>query len=97
MAQDILGLLERLQREAGIAYLFITHDLGIVRRIAHHVLVLRHGKVVEAGPLPQAFAPPRDPYTELLLRCVPQMRTDWLDDVLGSRATSASTPTTLAR
>jgi peptide/nickel transport system ATP-binding protein len=97
VAQDILTLLERLQREAGIAYLFITHDLGVVRRIAHHVLVLRHGKVVETGPLPQAYAPPRDPYTELLLRCVPQMRTDWLDDVLRSRSAPAPTPTTLAR
>jgi peptide/nickel transport system ATP-binding protein len=85
VADEILGLLERLQRETGIGYLFITHDLGTVRRIAHRVAVMLEGAIVSQGPRATVFAPPFHPYTEALLSSVPEMRVDWLDDVLRLR------------
>ena len=78
-------LLKKLQDELGLAYLFITHDLGIVRRIAHRTAVMLRGEVVAEGPTEQIFAPPFHPYTEKLITSVPEMRTDWLDEVLSKR------------
>lgn len=85
VAEDILKLLKKLQDELGLAYLFITHDLGIVRRIAHRTCVMLRGEVVAQGPTPQIFSPPFHPYTEKLISSVPEMRTDWLDEVLEKR------------
>jgi peptide/nickel transport system ATP-binding protein len=85
VAEDILKLLKKLQDDLGIAYLFITHDLGIVRRIAHRTAVMLRGEVVAEGPTPQIFSPPFHPYTEKLISSVPEMRTDWLDEVLAER------------
>jgi peptide/nickel transport system ATP-binding protein len=85
VAEDILKLLKKLQDELGIAYLFITHDLGIVRRIAHRTAVMLRGEVVAEGPTADIFAPPFHPYTEKLISSVPEMRTDWLDEVLAKR------------
>jgi peptide/nickel transport system ATP-binding protein len=85
VAEETLRLLARLQRETGVAYLFISHDLGTVRRIADRVAVMRAGKVVAQGSQARVFAPPFHPYTELLLSAVPEMRLDWLDDVLRRR------------
>jgi peptide/nickel transport system ATP-binding protein len=85
VAEEILKLLKRLQDEHGFSYLFITHDLGIVRRIAHRTAVMLRGEVVTEGPTTQIFAPPFHPYTEKLISSVPEMRTDWLDEVLASR------------
>ena len=82
VGEEILRLLKRLQDELGIAYLFITHDLGIVRRIANKVAVMLKGRMVAAGDTETVFNPPFHPYTELLLASVPEMRRDWLDDVL---------------
>ena len=86
VADEILRLLQKLQRETGIAYLFITHDLGIVRRIADRVVVMLRGAVVAQGTLGEVFSPPFHPYTELLLSSVPEMRVDWLDGALARRA-----------
>ena len=85
VAEDILKLLKKLQDELGLAYLFITHDLGIVRRIAHRTAVMLRGEVVAEGPTEQIFNPPFHPYTEKLISSVPEMRTDWLTDVLAKR------------
>jgi peptide/nickel transport system ATP-binding protein len=85
VAEEILRLLARLQREMGVAYLFISHDLGTVRRIADRVAVMRDGVVVAEGTQSTVFAPPCHPYTELLLSAVPEMRLTWLDDVLRQR------------
>jgi oligopeptide transport system ATP-binding protein len=69
---EILDLLAELQREMGMAIAFITHDLGIVRRIAKRVVVMRHGEVVEAGPTQQVFGAPKHAYTRLLLDAEPK-------------------------
>ena len=64
---QIVDLLRRLQRTYGLGYLFISHDLKVVRALAHRVVVLRHGKVVEQGPAEQMFAAPRAAYTRALM------------------------------
>jgi len=85
VGEEILRLLKRLQDELGVAYMFITHDLGAVRRVANKVVVMLRGRMVAGGDTASVFAPPYHPYTELLLSSVPEMRPDWLDDVLARR------------
>ncbi|TVQ56075.1 MAG: ABC transporter ATP-binding protein [Rhodobacteraceae bacterium] len=85
VAEGILKLLDRLQRELGLAYMFITHDLATVRAIADEVVVMKDGQVVEAGPKDQMFEPPHHPYTDLLLSSVPEMDPDWLTRLLQAR------------
>jgi peptide/nickel transport system ATP-binding protein len=97
VGEEILRLLKQLQDELGVAYLFITHDLGTVKRIANKVTVMLKGKVVAGGDTATVFAPPCHPYTELLLSSVPQMRPDWLDEVLAKRAAGAATTAALLR
>lgn len=79
VAEGILKLLDRLQEELGLAYMFITHDLATVRAIADDVVVMNKGQVVESGPVEEIFTPPHHDYTELLLASVPEMDPDWLD------------------
>jgi ABC-type glutathione transport system ATPase component len=67
---QILNLLLRLQQERGLAYLFITHDIEVVRRISDEVAVMHHGRIVEAGPVADVTGSPRDPYTQRLLSAV---------------------------
>lgn len=90
VAEGILKLLLRLQKELGVSYLFITHDIATVRAIADWIVVMQQGKVVEQGPKHEVLTRPRHPYTELLLSSVPEMRTGWLDDVLARRGGAAS-------
>jgi peptide/nickel transport system ATP-binding protein len=68
---QILRLLLELQRELGLGVLLITHDLGVVARMAHRVSVMYAGKVVESAPAADLFAAPTHPYTRGLLECVP--------------------------
>jgi peptide/nickel transport system ATP-binding protein len=86
VADGVLKLLKKLQDELGVAYLFITHDLGIVRRIAHRTAVMLKGEIVAQGPTPDIFNPPFHPYTERLISSVPELRTEWLEEVLAKRA-----------
>jgi peptide/nickel transport system ATP-binding protein len=85
VAEGILKLLDRLQRDLGLAYMFITHDLATVRAIADSVVVMKEGRVVEAGPKDEMFRPPHHPYTDLLLSSVPEMDPDWLTTLLRER------------
>jgi len=85
IAEEVLELLARLQRETGVGYLFITHNLGIVSRIAECVVVMQGGAVVAEGPPAQVFSPPFHPYVGKLFSSVPEMRVDWLDDTLARR------------
>ncbi|MGR3985262.1 MAG: ABC transporter ATP-binding protein [Gammaproteobacteria bacterium] len=85
VAEGILKLLDRLQRELNLAYMFITHDLATVKAIADEVIVMLEGRVVEQGPKDEIFAPPYHEYTDLLLSSVPEMDPDWMDNVLAER------------
>ncbi len=69
---QILELLKSLQRRLGMAVIFITHDLGIVRRFADRVYVMRAGEVVEEGPVARIFATPKHAYTKMLLAAEPK-------------------------
>jgi microcin C transport system ATP-binding protein len=69
---QILKLLKELQAKLGMAMLFITHDLGIVRKIADDVCVMQKGRIVEAGPVDQVFDRPQHPYTKALLAAEPK-------------------------
>lgn len=73
----ILRLLRDLQDRYEMGLLFISHDLAVVRRVAHQVLVLRHGQLREYGPAEQVFQQPRDGYTQGLLACRPTPDTTW--------------------
>ena len=64
---QIVDLLRDLQRRHHLAYLFISHDLKVVRALSNYVVVMKSGKVVEEGPSAQIFAGPREPYTKALL------------------------------
>jgi microcin C transport system ATP-binding protein len=69
---QILALLKELQKKHNMAMLFITHDLGIVRRLADDVAVMQKGKIVEAGTVEQIFKAPQHPYTQMLLAAEPK-------------------------
>ncbi|MFI2335608.1 dipeptide ABC transporter ATP-binding protein [Nocardia rhamnosiphila] len=69
--QNILDLLTRLQDELGLTYLFITHDLAVVRQLADEVLVMHRGRIVEAAPVGEIFESPREEYTRRLLAAIP--------------------------
>jgi peptide/nickel transport system ATP-binding protein len=69
--QEILGLLARLGDERGIAFLFISHDLGVVASFCSRVVVLKQGQVVEAGATERVWSHPQHPYTRELLASRP--------------------------
>ena len=70
---EVLELLRGLQAERGIAYLFISHDLAVVRSLAHRVLVLFSGEMMEIGTTADVYTPPTHPYTHVLLTAVPDV------------------------
>ncbi|MGH6648429.1 ABC transporter ATP-binding protein [Aquabacterium sp.] len=69
--KQILALLQRLQRERGLSYLLITHDVEVVAAMAHHIIVMKDGDIVESGPALQLLASPSHPYTRTLLASAP--------------------------
>jgi oligopeptide/dipeptide ABC transporter ATP-binding protein len=71
---QILNLLRDLHRRHGTAIVFITHDLGVIAQIAHYVVVMYLGRVVEQGPVDDIFHAPKHPYTQALLRSIPSLR-----------------------
>jgi len=86
IAEQILQLQRRLQEQLGLAYLFITHDLATVRRIAHRVLVLWRGRVVALGPTGHVLREREHPYVRQLCASEPKMRRGWLEETLARRA-----------
>ncbi|MDH3451191.1 MAG: ABC transporter ATP-binding protein, partial [Gammaproteobacteria bacterium] len=85
VAEGILKLLDRLQRDLGLSYMFITHDLATVKAIADEIVVMYQGRIVEQGAKTEIITPPYHEYTELLLSSVPEMDPDWLEGVLKDR------------
>jgi peptide/nickel transport system ATP-binding protein len=78
---QILELLAKLRAEYGLAMLFISHDLAVVSQVTDRVAVMRHGLLLEMGPVQTLFREPRHPYTQALLRAIPTMQTP-LDEPL---------------
>ena len=70
---QILNLLQELQEELGVAYLFITHNFGVVEYLAHDIAVMKDGRIVEAGPAQRLLSDPSHPYTRTLLEAVPRL------------------------
>ena len=85
VAEGILELLQSLQNDLNLSYLFITHDLATVKAIADDIVVMYQGRIVEQGGKHDILTPPHEPYTELLLSSVPEMDPDWLDDLMERR------------
>ncbi|MCG8544171.1 MAG: ATP-binding cassette domain-containing protein [Alphaproteobacteria bacterium] len=79
---QIINLLLDLQRDLGLAYLFISHDLRMVSYLCHQVLVLYRGRIVESGATKAVFASPTHPYTRILLSSVPRANADARPDLL---------------
>ena len=90
VAEEILKLLDRLQKELQMTYLFITHDLATVKAIADEIVVMLRGRIVEHGLKEEILTPPHHDYTELLLSSVPEMDPDWLDRLLESRTVTTA-------
>lgn len=88
VAEGILTLLQDLQNEMNISYLFITHDLATVKAIADKIVIMLEGRIVEQGEKKEILEPPYHEYTDKLLASVPEMNTDWLDTLLAERATT---------
>lgn len=82
---EVLKLLTRLQRETNVTYLFITHDIAVVKAISDEVVVMNRGEVVQQGPKDSVLSPPYPDYTERLLRSVPEIDPDWLNRLLTAR------------
>lgn len=68
----ILNLFKQIQRELGLTYLFVSHNLGVIRYVSDDVAVMYLGQIVEAGPIERVFASPQHPYTRALLNAIPQ-------------------------
>jgi peptide/nickel transport system ATP-binding protein len=85
VAEGVLKLLMTLQKETGVTYIYISHDIATVRAISDSIAVMYQGRVVRFGPKSKVLSPPFDDYTDLLLKSVPEMELGWLERALGER------------
>lgn len=92
---EILALFDDLQHDLGLAMLFISHDLGVVRAVCERAAVMYAGEVVESGPVGQLFEQPRHSYTAALIDCVPDGKSHWQDERHGVPAAHPPGPTVL--
>jgi oligopeptide transport system ATP-binding protein len=69
---QVLNLLADIRAQTGVTYLFISHDLAVVRQVSEEVIVMRRGRIVEAGPTDRVLDDPQHPYTQALLSAVPR-------------------------
>ena len=92
VAEEILKLLQNLQNELHVSYLFITHDLATVKAVSDEIVVMLEGRIVEQGVKKEILTPPHHEYTELLLSSVPEMDPDWLDNLLEARQNGNGQP-----
>jgi peptide/nickel transport system ATP-binding protein len=88
VAEGILTLLQDLQNEMNISYLFITHDLATVKAISDKIVIMLEGRIIEQGEKKEILEPPYHEYTDKLLASVPEMDPDWLDKLLKERAST---------
>jgi peptide/nickel transport system ATP-binding protein len=72
--QQILALIRRLRDQVGVSFLFVSHDLSVIKALCDRVLVLNRGRIVEEGDTTSVFAMARDPYTRMLLDSIPGKR-----------------------
>lgn len=89
VADGILDLLMRLQEKLGVSYIFITHDMGMVRAIADDVVVMQHGRISEQGRKDAVFSPPYADYTHLLISSTPEISEGWLERAISERKMAA--------
>ena len=68
----VLQLLDRLKREFGMSYIFVSHDLNVVRLLCERVIVMNKGRIIESGPAEDVLRHPTDPYTKRLIEAIPQ-------------------------
>ncbi|RKF16291.1 dipeptide ABC transporter ATP-binding protein [Roseovarius spongiae] len=83
---NVIDLLTRLQKETGVSFVFISHDLSTVASFADEIVVLYAGRVAEQGPTDMVLAAPHHPYTRLLISSVPEPRMGWLEEAAQTRA-----------
>ena len=89
VAANVINLLTRLQKETGVSFVFISHDLSTVSSFADEVVVLYAGMVAEQGPTDRVLSPPFHPYTRLLVSSVPEPRVGWLEEAAQTREAKA--------
>jgi oligopeptide/dipeptide ABC transporter ATP-binding protein len=94
---QVVNLLRGLQAERGLTYLFISHDLALVRYLAQRTAVMYLGRIVEEGPTERVFADPRHPYTQLLLAAAPRPRVREHDKIAATVRSIGELPSPLAR
>jgi peptide/nickel transport system ATP-binding protein len=93
VAKAILELLRDLQERLGVAYIFISHDISTIARVADDIAVMQNGRIVAHDTTANILTPPHHEYTELLLGSVPDLRTDWLDEYTPPQRSATESPT----
>ncbi|MDD5491148.1 MAG: ATP-binding cassette domain-containing protein [bacterium] len=89
---QIINLFKDLQQKYGLSYLFISHDLGVVKHIAHRIAVMYLGKIVELADSDELFAQPYHPYTKMLIQSIPSIKTGKNGTITGREIDRSSTP-----